>query len=890
MIRLKILVFFGLFSLLQHFAGNSYGANKTIEFEIQRNFDDNTQSQTNNNSSDSLFPHIDLLFENRVFQTGINAGSDVINRSIESLMESIFYSLLDRSYYQRINNTVLFRQDINRNVFSTSVGSQIIADTISYGPEYKNVIGHFKGQPIYLGANGKTSITNIRVRSDASRLYEKNELPLWRKITNNWFGLLPILTQILPPSFNGNELYDPIKLLEVPFVFPLDRKSFDAMPIGSIRSYAISGGVNLPLDIGHLVSKKHSGIINDLESIYTLPYTVFIQGEHRINVLKKNSTTAWVGLSNSKELGHAVTGLVGNTFYLLKNSIKKVPWTGIESSLFPVDINLTSKIINGYNVLYEFNLSNKYGAAAYKKAVAGDFGMAKKYAKSKASISYHFTKERRTVNTSNQVNNNLFVWQQSNSHERNKSEIKVSDELGEYFILEGNQANIHHTWNILSGPKNIDLVKNLEIRVNKDSTKHGSKQYRFRGKKPYQLIISLQIKDHQANSTSYRDYISLLTKTSSFNLSKKAPKVPIYDSEKRKRMLKASLVKDPSKEATNLHLTPTIVGKFIANLNILFSWDVIQQIISTKRSQMWKVFYEVYRVEKQNRQRLDNMGIASTIYLNTQRLLLYPLRLFNIKFKKVDALHSISKSISDLKAIRKAKSPTAVQNRFYNLFNNDYPILTLRAMIKLAKTTLPQQLIFFIKPSETLDPSLAVKLTSLNTKSFKKGELTKQSSRYLKTKSKQAAFFPKNKRNDTKLFQLKKAALNLVKAQSLNPLVQFSMIAASNNGQRKRTFYFKIETTGKIQLGKRVLGEQIVSLESKPAKLVSFQNDTSADREFKLYLNGPKTPLDEIDFDLDQGSSYILKVSSSLDGQSWSNEHAFKFRYNNQSLESMQTD
>ena len=61
---------------------------------------------------------------------------------------------------------------------------------------------------------------------------------------------MPLLELILPPSFNVNEMYDPFHRVEVPFTFPLSIETARSMDLGSIKSYSISGGINLGVELG----------------------------------------------------------------------------------------------------------------------------------------------------------------------------------------------------------------------------------------------------------------------------------------------------------------------------------------------------------------------------------------------------------------------------------------------------------------------------------------------------------------------------------------------------------------------------------------------------------------------------------------------------------------
>jgi hypothetical protein len=164
---------------------------------------------------------IERLFKNPIFASGISSGADAINQSIETLMESLFYNLMDNKLKWPLTDSANINLGFTRDVFNARSGAYVVVDRFGIGPDYSRELYRYNGIPVTLGANQSTDVYDIYLRNDPMRVIDNKNLPWWRIATNNWFGALPLLEAILPPSFNPNEMYDPLKRLESPFTFPL---------------------------------------------------------------------------------------------------------------------------------------------------------------------------------------------------------------------------------------------------------------------------------------------------------------------------------------------------------------------------------------------------------------------------------------------------------------------------------------------------------------------------------------------------------------------------------------------------------------------------------------------------------------------------------------------
>jgi hypothetical protein len=179
------------------------------------------------------------------------------------------------------------------------------------------------------------------------------------------------------------------------------------MPIGSIRSYAISGGARVFAEIGQRLPGEAKDFLNRLGKFRApIPYSVFIRGEHRINVLRRGENTAWVGIKNIRRTGHAITSLIGDRFELLKGLLSAQilkwnwVWQGRPVNLLPIDLNVEQALGVLFDQVYEYDLSKVPAHEAYRAAVRGDFVPSQlKYLEAKdrgidSGVDFHFARHQ----------------------------------------------------------------------------------------------------------------------------------------------------------------------------------------------------------------------------------------------------------------------------------------------------------------------------------------------------------------------------------------------------------------------------------------------------------------------------------------------------------------
>src|SRR4051812_38329329 len=146
----------------------------------------------------SYMQPIEQLLTNPALITSLTSNADAINRSVESVMDSLFYSLLDNERAFKLTEHSWILGSMKRDVYSAPSGAYVVVDRVALGPRYARELTQVHGMPISLGIDGTVEVAQIYLRTDGQRLAEQEGLPTWRRWLNNWFGIVPVLSVILP--------------------------------------------------------------------------------------------------------------------------------------------------------------------------------------------------------------------------------------------------------------------------------------------------------------------------------------------------------------------------------------------------------------------------------------------------------------------------------------------------------------------------------------------------------------------------------------------------------------------------------------------------------------------------------------------------------------------
>ncbi len=835
-----------------------------IYAEAQSTEKNDQQDQSNDTQENNeIVPRLDTIFNDPFVVQTLNGGSQIINTTFDSLLVSIFYQLLNNKFSQKVTNLIYTEETLSRKVYTTGQGKYVIVDRFAIGPRYAHQFASvFQKMPVSLDVGSTIDLLSIYLRSEPQRITSEEDLPTWRYWINNWFGFIPLLERLLPPSFDSNWLYDPIKQFETPFSFPNDRKAFSKMEVGSIQSYAFQGAVALPLNIDGIAGPFIRDALANLKLDASLPYTLFVQGEYRINVLKKSDQIAWVGLSKLKKGGHSLAGFIGSTIYLLANAVGSFNWKGVPANFSPIDVNIAQSLANRFDQIYEFDLSKKAGYEAYLQAISGDFTSYKDQQLAEG-LKFHFSQDALSKEIEKNNNKNiLLLYRSASGRSKTKSEIKINDEKGEFFVLENIGTYNDLSSNVFSGDQTVELTNELDLNVEKqekedESSHEKTSSYRFhKSMKPYQLILKYQINDRMANVKNFYDYIEMLKKFSNLPFDG-IPQIPLITKKSLAKARKKAFFISPSQDASNLHVTNTMIGKFNATALVIFDTNDLKSILEKKPEDQRTAFYSAY-------------GRTFSEDLNpfietTRSYLAHPLRLINWQSEKWDSLYEINHALKALATLTPQSEPIEMQNAIDTLFDTDYPLALINALYLLSDLQkIPRNVSLYITPTKELEDEQQIALSKLNKRSFHSGANFPELERYRIAKNKLNAFVPTSMNDKESNIKIDSIFIenNELKIKVLNiPL------------DKKLKFFIKISTTGKLILTQSYLGNKTIDV------LPKFAKDGST--IYSVPLLTEESPLIGIinQDNLEGETTYSFYISVFDPQSGWSLESSANFRY-----------
>jgi hypothetical protein len=914
--------FFGIGVLAQE--GSSLQKKESDSGGVHIEFDPVEDSSVSNEMR--YTPPIQTIASNPVIAMTLASGADAINRSVDSLMDSLFYSLLDNERIFSINNDVWFQLGLNREVYSTSFGSFVVFDRFRVGPNYLKELARFHDVPIKLGVDANTEILQIYLRSDGLRVHELEKLSFWRQAANQWFGFLPFLAAILPPSFNQNELYDPLKQAYTPFSFPFDVRGFYEMPIGSIRSYAISGGARLFAELGERIPSEGKKFLERVGQFRApLPYSVFVRGEHRINVLRRGENIAWVGIKNIRRTGHAITSLIGDRFDLFRGSISaKILrwnwiWQGRPVNILPIDLNLEQAFGAFFDQVYEFDLTKVPAQEAYKAAVKGDFVPSRlryleaKEQKKPTGVDFHFARNQSRRDLVFDNGPNVALLRSRRSSGLGKADVEVTDKEGKFYILEASHDVSDQSWNVLVGEKERRFQQSVELRVKKviqqlkvdesDTLKENHFYVFDSGPDPYRLTVVLNIQDRNVVGSDLADYIKILKDVSGLAL-EQLPSVKVRDPIAESEYRRTRFFSGPDLIPFSLHVTPAFLGRFGAQLLMSFSGKDLERILERSEDEVLAAFAEANNLDKGLwTEKVRNNSFFDSLWLISSYVMA-PLRLINMRWEKIDAMKEGMNLVHSLRILKKKGSPEDMLEGFGRLIDTSYPGSLLKSLLLLADSNKVSRRVVFSTESKGRGSEEEKQLFSkMNNMVFKGGIPIPAPSRYSRSKEKLAGFYldrPQGGENRPQILRIDVVSREVPTSlqflqggtvgwsqwdpqdagtQDRHVLMNVVVKGAPTVGPIK--LFIKIEQAGRLKVGKLELAERVVEVPR-----LSMTNEPADRGSYELYLTGPLSPLKGflLDRAVRQGDQFLVSVSCSIDGVQWGDSRSFEFIYENGKL------
>jgi hypothetical protein len=879
--------------LVQQYRANSSDSQGKDTTSTSIEYDDTNPDELEQGSAKSL----DRLFRNPIFASGISSGADAINQSIETLMESVFYNLMDNRIRWSLTDTSSLAMGFTRDLFTARSGAFVVVDRFGIGPEFSRELYRYHNVPVKLGANQSTDVYDIYLRSDPIRVFDNRNLPWWRTAINNWFGVLPILEGILPPSFNPNEMYDPLKRFESPFTFPLSIDSAEGMEIGAIKSYAISGGVNLGLELADGIpglKRSESSAANVLDT--KIPYTIFRTGEYRINVLKKDHKTLWVGLSNSSRLGHRVESKIGKAYYLLSKTIPL--WRGMPANFFPIDFGFEEGVTDLTSRVYSFDLRQEEAKVAFLEAVHGNFAAAQvsalraKEDNIETGVKFFHNKNEKRFDRAVSTGHSTLVINQKTKRVHSDAEIEITDSSGRFHILEAKEDHDVAKWNILTGRTEQNTTLQAELKVRKvieDGHTEEDRNMKFEfvaEPNTIDLGFSFTINDKFVETEELARYLEDLSRFSKLefdDLPEFATREPDLLMQRRRM---AALRTDFSRDHL-LHVTPTHLGRFEGYASVRLTHSQMSAVAALPREVLWLAFCSAFKITNEETCLSWERSFWSRSLDRVVGLFILPFKLIDYRWRSFDAVQEIEAAVSSLKDFESSETPEGKQSALRRLFATEYPIERVESLLSLSNLPdVPRFVELEAQAKGNAPDEVKEKFTRINGRRFRGEKPFPPPVRYENTKEVESKFdpaylnFSEAKPRIRKISLYKEPTINYprnrVMSQAAPILVTKVSVSRLLSTEDNIRVYIRLDQSGRVQLAKLKLFEDVIEI--PVASELSTENLDRAN--FLVNLSGPQSLLANVisEESLASGGEFKLTLAVSSNGLNWSDERYVDFR------------
>ena len=907
---------FLLIVLVISLAGTAFASSnqKVVDTDSVVKIDFSNPEEEKEGESESFYaPPIEFLFRNPAVQANLSAGVDAINSSVDTLMDSLFYSIMNNDTNFHFNDFIWYNLNFRRRLFSTPAGYYVVVDRFQTGPVYNRVVWNRQNVPITFGVNSAVEAMQIYIRTDGLRIAQDQNLSIPRRLLNNWLGLVPVLAGILPPSFNQNQLYDPLAELETPFVLPLSVDKFYSMPVGAIRSYALNGGIRLSPDLGGLVDPATLDLLARIGGIQErVPYAIFKRGEHRINVLRHGEHTAWVGVSDLDRMGQAIQPFIGQRYFILRGALAAEAWnhmwmwSGVPINMLPLNIDMEQSLVKTFDQVYEYDLRNPLAQAAYEAAVLGDFLPSRQRfldAKERSldtGVIFHFARTQDRYETVGTNGPNVAVFKKVRERVLNSSEIEITDSDGKFHLIESALNVNDKKWNILVGDDEVrsQQVVTMKVRrvINKE-TKNLSEDFTYvfePGPDPYRLNMTLSIQDKYVDTDNYDNYVKMLRYVSAMPLGG-LPHFPRLDAAREADWRRRSYFVAPANQINMGHVPPTYLGRFGAEIVISLPASQIDRITSASDDAKWGAFAEAFEV---NASEWSSAAARRSFKFQSQwyqAFFAYPLRLINIRFAEVDAVVEATNAIAALNRLRSVKEPLAKLSQFRTLFDTDHPQQIGRALLNLAELTkVPRKVTLSAQPQGTTSAAVKAAYGMVNGKTYRAGPAFPGLDRYAKARAALSKFYLNEPRESMDRMRIQKIQVTSRKipdsVRKIDHLLDAGGAVKAIDLNSKHAFitfrvdrltidypikvFVRVDEAGKLQLGKLTLVEKVIELPAIEGPSLNRNFST-----FEFYLTGPLSPLSDDKFNnaVNDGDDLLVTMAVSKEGDIWSDERTFSF-------------
>ncbi len=421
---------------------------------------------------------------------------------------------------------------------------------------------------------------------------------------------------------------------------------------------------------------------------------------------------------------------------------------------------------------------------------------------------------------------------------------------------------------MLFGAKEKTYDASVEIYVDKLVTeRNGVKtaKYEFKQQEPFHLQVNLFIRD---NSVTYEQFLDYLDNVSEFTqiTIERLKTINHFFTETLKENKRFASNLSPDDTMLYYHSTPVPLGKFNASASVFFSYEALQSIIQSPPERIRSAFATTYGIWDE-----QSPSFLSSVSAFFRKVGFAPLALFNYYDLKSLRNREVENAILHLEKLRKANGPLNAQMAFFNFFDNQFPELTVKALMLLAKKEeIARKADFHMKAEKYLPDELKDILNDYNKKTFTGGKKFPDLSSYQIAEEKLQAFYPKPLESDLKIISydifIDDAGLMSAKIKVDSP-------------KKQDIFgYIRLESFANLQLAANILAEEVFKLAD-----YELEKHQTADGHFiykyQFQLSGEDSPLTNffLERQINQVNEFKFIISLSCDKETWGTKTIVRF-------------
>ncbi|MBC7659722.1 MAG: hypothetical protein H7249_08430 [Chitinophagaceae bacterium] len=840
-------------------------------------------------SSASGFEILNRSIQNHAIANSLAANAGEINRTVESLMQSLFYSIMDQRATLTVSDTLKGGVDYQRVVQATGIGTYVVFDKFRIGPEIIEPLGNIKGLPLTFRDQNKLFLTNVSYRSDAQRKANAQTRSGWREWANNWFGALPFLTRILPPSFNPEELYDPISYLGTPFLFPKNAEQALQMPLGTVRSYGLAGSAGAGIDAIGRTAKDIQESLNLGDLQFSIPFGPILESEHQISILHTRDDEVWLAVSEIRQLGAVFDVQLGKRYPIFKTLVGW--WTGSIATIAPIDYEIERSKIMQKDDLFTFDLSKKDARDALNKALNGDVSMAKSMSSHEVQAQesgVHFQFRRNSVRgeDSSRHARSFFVAQSQKRARVNDGESIVTENDGDTVTLEAEHAIQNRDWNVLTGVETVDVNFRFGLPVLK-KVQDGKSFYKIiETPEPNYLVANLRIIDRFQDTRDYAKSIKMLREFSSLKL-EQAPTLPIYAKDREEKFLREQAFLNPMDNTFQKDVPPTHLGRFEAYAHVYINQNTLKNIGRLDPAAFWRAYAQAFGYDHDYWSKAAEDKTMPYYFNWLGSYAVMPLRLVNMDSGFSDYVYEGQGIKQALEVIANETKPEEILKGYRALMDTNHPAELLHALNILAPVEIPAVVGFTTSPdnnkNDTPDTTIVKKAFGrLNNRKIQTQARIPVLKRNQSAEEKLAAFTPGGYHDESDSPDLRVMTLS-VRTVPPDPtprlLARVEVTGTDEDRQGTMQGYVRVEENGPLQLGRFVLNEEV-----RDMRYIGRSSEKGeGSLIYELDLSGPNglSKSDFFDKAFKEKGAFNLYFSVSNHEDNWGQEQKISFDIQN---------